>query len=469
MSFLLLETGDRLLQEIGDFILLDGVVDVFDGPALVINGEDVTPLIRLGDIFQNPTFTWRRNQRSLLTFDIEGSYPKRAEVLWYAKDGSVPILGGYIERREPVEVPVDEDVPFCSRVEVVDFSRAYDWSYWIKSYTSDVTRKQILTDLVTEKLFPNAGITLDPAQADGPTYTATVEAPLVFGTAASPMLVAEVMKFLVGADAIDRISPLKVLKVFNIGSEAAPVSFTTANRKASRLTWADSTQTPANTLIGLFGPSGTLMTRQLWIADGVATSWVTDIPAAAAPALVLVDDGVTPALKTVGNGADFEWNTGTSTLSVGTYGTPAAGVRLVLGPSTAAGDPLETDGYLGQYPFKITKTTGATPVVEKLVNFPKITNYAQADIEAQRAHDQFNQDDARVFSIDTLEDGIFPGHALPIDVPEREADDVEAIVTAVQGVANTDLFWEYTVTAEEAELLQIDTIADLRQQLVRAA
>src|SRR5690606_37571621 len=108
-------------------------------------------------------------------------------------------------------------------------------------------------------------------------------------------------------------------------------------------------------IVARCGPQGVARATQRWIADGVATSWVTDIPAVGPPALVLVDDGVTPFLATVGDGAMFEWSATDhapfGTLKVGTYGTPANGVKLVVGPKLAAGDPLETDGFLAAFPF----------------------------------------------------------------------------------------------------------------------
>ncbi len=106
-----------------------------------------------------------------------------------------------------------------------------------------------------------------------------------------------------------------------------------------------------------------------------------------------------------------------------------------------------------------------------MINFPDISQYAQADQAAQDALDQFNQDDARIYTVETQEDGLLPGQLLDIDVPPRDAASKQAIITDVQGTANTALDWEYVITAEESasSLLQADPITDLRRQLGRVA
>lgn len=432
---------------------------VYTEPTLLIGGVDSTDLIYRGDSpFEAPTFSWRRNQRAILTFDIEGLPAKRAEVLWYSKDGSTPIFGGFIERREPIEVPLDAD--YCSRVECVDFSRVYDWCYWTKNYETDRTLKQILQNLVDEKLSAY-GISLDPSQADGPTFTAP------FGW--TNTRVSEVMKSLVGASSIDRITPLKVLKVFEAGSEAAPVSIDATN--CSSLRWADSTQTPANTVICTFGADvnegdDATITYE-WTTDGVATSFAIDgnnIPGSreALPNVVVVDGTPYPIWPiNLGSADDIHWDPHTDD---GTLSFDGASAALVASPGL-----LISLTYFPRLPYSIVKTTGATPRIEVSVDHPKMWHWQQANDQADDDLAQYNQDDVRVFTIDTDEDGIFPGQTLPIDVAEREAGSTEGIVTAVQGVANTSLFWEYTVTAEEAEVLQLDAITDLKQQLGRVA
>lgn len=431
-------------------------------PVVTIAGVDVGDKIRTGEIFQFPTFTWRRNQRAVLTFDIELDPAKRAEVIWYDKSGLIPIIGAFIDRREPIDVPFG--APFCSRVEALDFTQCYDWCYWTKNYLVDKTRKEVLQDLIAEKLGPNYSITLDPSQADGPTYTAP------FGW--TDAKVSQVIKELVGADSIDRITPGKVLKVFVAGSEAAPVSIDADN--CANLKWADSTQTPANTVIGVFGANVTDATHvnQQWLTDGVATSFAINednIPGSreTLPNLATVD-GTDYPIWPVGmapGGDGIEWDPDTNNGTLNFIGTATA---LVAG----VGDLISLS-YFPRLPYRIEKSSGAPVPIETLVPHPDIWQWAQANFAVEQDLAQLDQDDARVFDLDTLEDGLFPGQLLPIDVPEKQAEDVEAIITAVSGVAYaanptvdpSDLYWDYHVTAEEAAALQPDAITDLRRQM----
>lgn len=421
---------------------------------LDINGVQSQSLLRRGGDASPPTFDLARNQRPRMQFDIETATPpaKRVPVVFYDKAGTTKKIGGIVERRTALH----QGGPECYRIEVLGFSRYYDFCYWTKQYTVNTTLKAVLADLVTDKLAAY-GIGLDAAQVDGPTLTAP------FGW--TNRKAADVIKDLVEQTGyMDDTSAELKLRMFAPGTTT--YGTTISNLNASRVNVDDSTQVPATRVICIFGPSGTQLTSQRWVANGVATSWVTDIPAAAAPALLCVDDGVTPFLATVGAGGMFEFDVATSTLSVGTYGTPASGVILTIGPTVAFPG---VEGYLGLYPFTIIKDSLATPVIETVLTFPSITEYAQADATATEQLSQTDQD-PRMLSIDTLLDDITPGMALPINVAEVGAGSTSGIVTKVRATLNTDLFWEYTVEAEETSAsLQKDPLSRLKQVIGQSA
>jgi hypothetical protein len=372
-----------------------------------------------------------------MQFDIETATPpaKRSPVVFYDKAGTTKTIGGIVERRTPLH----QGGPECYRIEVLGFSRYYDFCYWTKQYTADTTLKAVLADLVTDKLAAY-GIGLDAGQVDGPTLTAP------FGW--TNRKVSDVIKDLVEQTGfMEQTSAELKLRMFAPGT--ATYGTTITNLNASQVSWADSTQTPATRVICIFGPTATQEVTQLWTANGSDTSWVTDIPAALgtlAPGYVTVN-GV---INTVGTEAQFEWDAATSTLSVGTASTPSNGhvIELV---------------YIGQFPFEIIKDSLASPAIEAVLTFPSITNYPQADEIAEEQLSQSNQD-PRVLSIDTLLDGITPGMALPINVSEVDAGSTSGLVTAVRGTLNTDLFWEYSISAEETTAsLQKDPISRLKQ------
>jgi hypothetical protein len=421
---------------------------------LDINGVQSQSLLRRGGDASPPTFDLARNQRPRMQFDIETDTPpaKRVPVVFYDKAGTTKKIGGIVERRTALH----QGGPECYRIEVLGFSRYYDFCYWTKQYTADTTLKAVLADLVTDKLAAY-GIGLDAGQVDGPTLTAP------FGWVNRKA--ADVIKDLVEQTGyMDDTSAELKLRMFAPGT--ATYGTTITNLNASRVSVDDSTQVPATRVICIFGPSGTQLTSQRWVANGTDTSWVTDIPAAAGPTLLEVDDGVTPFLATVGAGGMFEFNVATSTLSVGTYGTPASGVILTIGPTVAFPG---VEGYLGLYPFTIVKDSLATPVIETVLTFPSITEYAQADETATEQLAQTDQD-PRVFSIDTLLDNITPGVSLPVNVAEVDAASTSGIVTRVRATLNTDLFWEYTVEAEETSAsLQKDPLSRLKQVIGQSA
>lgn len=448
-SLLLQESGGGLLQEIGDYILLEDSEPVpgpFDPWAITVNGVDQSLNVRT--VARMINLSRPLNERETLTFEfVPGYEPDRlADIGWYAEDGTTKLFGGLLLRRKHKGVESQERTRNMA-CKCVGYSIYSDWCSVTLSYVGPVTLLDILTDLVGPTLLGKYGVTLDPAQVTGPTLTGINWVKKKIKDALRE-LVERCPGFVVRFDAY------KVLKMFEAGTEASTVNVSDAEPNCMDLDWDDSPEPAATVVTGYFGPDAQLLTRMQWIADGVETSWVTDIPAAGAPALVLVDDGITPQLLTVGSGAAFEFDVPTSTLSAGTYGTPANGVILVLGPKIALGDALETDGYMGQYPFTIsaaiTGSPAPEPEIEREFERTDITDYAAAqEIWDQKAA-EFGLE-PKFFTILSREHGWFPGFGVTLEKSERGLTETPAVITNVDLTLTSKKEWLYTIAAQETD------------------
>lgn len=422
-------------------------------PKLTINGVDRTALIRMGDDFQNPTLEMRRNQRGSFQFDIELEPAENDVVIWYGKDGVTPIFGGLVNRLSPVEVPLGAD--YCSRVEVADFSKYYEFGYWTKQYTTNKTVKQVLDDLQADKL-SLWGVTIHASQIAGVTLTAP------FGW--TRVLVAQVIVDLCSTRYIPITSPTKTLRLVEPGTTAAPVNLD--EDTCSRLTWTNNTFRKANTVIGVFGADGALAdtVRKTWTTDGVATSFtiaLTNIPSSPDAPNVVSVNGVDYPLWPLGEGFGLPdgatWDAATAN---GTLTFNGASASLV----DTAGLVVYVD-YRPMYPFEVTKTSGASPQVEIVLDFPKIAHWQQANDATQDALNQLNQTGGKTYIAETIEDGFDIGQLVVIDVPERKAVAVNAVVVTVRGEVHNDLLFEYTIEADSSLVLPPDALSDLKQQI----
>lgn len=531
---------------------------------LVIGGVDHTSLVRRAGRFQAPTFENERRVRGLLEFDIEASPDKYVDVVAYAKDGVTKVFGGLLTRREPIEVPAG--APFCTRCECTDYLIYTDWCYWTKQYTTDQTLLQVLTDLVTEKLAAY-GLSLDPTQPVGPTLSAP------FGW--TRRRVWDVLLDLSLATGYDPAAdPDRVVSMRLPGSLAAPVALTEAARNLSRLTYTDPSAVPANTIIGVFGPSGTGAdpVTYTWTAQaGVYTYSLAGVAVPTSkvwPGLITIsaadlvtNGGFASDLSGWTAGANWSWSGGlaahtagsdetlaqtitcgvgwhriffTANLTAGsvavTFGglpVPNSGTDiyvdippcdLVITPSSdcvgtiddvivvplltypmwpagmapggegiewdeatddgtlsflgAAAQALITGGeliiltYYPQFPFTIEATTGATPRIEQPLVQESVTDYALAQAMVAQALAQ-SDPTARVFTVDTLEDGFAPLQAASFDAPSRNASGISAIVTRVRGTLTTDDYWAYVINADET-VLQPDFVSKYRTLVGRS-
>jgi len=400
---------------------------------------DQTDAVRRGDGFTVPELTLERNVRGRLTFDLESPTRPAAYSTWQL-DGrtGAPRFAGYLTRRTPIAHPAG--APRCYRCEVTDWSIVGDWFFWTKTYDTDRTLAAVLADLVADKLHLY-GVTLAPGQVAGPTLAA--------GTGWTSRRGSDVLRDLVDQTGyMYEISPARVLRMFQPGTDAGPVALSEATNIAD-LTWEDADEIPHTTdVICWFGPATAGERLQTITADGVARAWIMDVaavPGASTRGYVTVD-GIN---KTIGDGAMYQFDSATSTLSVGTDPTPAAGVLIEF-------------FYNAQYPYALRRSTGGSPPVELEVNFPTIIDYAQASAIADQQLAVMTQA-VRVFRTTTLEDGFSPGQATSQDAPSRDAASVTVILTRVSARLETDLLWEWLLEGEETATLQPDYQTDWRR------
>jgi len=422
---------------------------------LTINAVDCTDLIRLGADFQPPSFELHRGERGQLTMDVELSPTQYQELVLTGKDGVTPVFGGTIERISPIEHVLDAD--YCSRLLVIDFRRYFDFCFWTKTYTTSKTVKEILQDLITDKLGVY-GITLAAGQIAGGTIVATADAPVSW----TRVKVLDVIKGLCeDFNLVDTMSPTKVMELAAVGAAgAAPVELN--DETTSRLTWENSTEPPANTVIGVCGANVTGATAVAqWTADGIATVFAIDglnIPASEAWPSVVNIDGVDFPVGLPGDPATerIEWDYALDGGTLSFFGA----YTLSLIPAAA----VIRLRYWPQYPFEVRKTTGATPAIEVLIDFPDVEHWGPGNVKTQAALDALDQA-VRIFAADVVEDGFSPNQLADIDVPERQAASTQAVVTDVHATLLTDLLWEYSLTLQEATVLQAAPLARLKRVL----
>jgi hypothetical protein len=257
-----------------------------------------------------------------------------------------------------------------------------------------------------------------------------------------------------------RLYPTKAIRVMAPGTEAAPYTMTDANPRCTDLRLEDSDTPPSNRVVLWCGPSGNAMATQTWTADGVATEWVTDIPAAAAPPLVYVNDGMSEILATVGAGGMFEFNVAQSKLTVGTHGTPANGTILRLGPTDTF---ASFEGYLAKFPFKVVAASGEEPVLTETRHDATITEYARGVESAASILAEVNQS-PDTLEADSLDHGWRPVQAVTVDLTTPPIDSVFSIGT-VKITLDTDEFWRYTFSSTESEVVVASKL-DLWRQTI---
>jgi hypothetical protein len=404
---------------------------------LTIGGVDKTTSVTQT---RTPRISMPLNGRATMSFTCVNGYTptKRQEVIAYAQDGTTKLFGGVIVQRR-MDAYHERTLPAWTHCECGDYSTYADWCYQTKSYTVGPTLEAVLDDLVADKLTAY-GITVHGSQVTGPTLS-----PFDW----TDKRVSDCLRELSDKTGYAyRIDADKKLRMFVPGTDAAPFGVTSGDPNVEDISWADSTEAPANVVSVRCGPDGTDSVTQTWTQAGGATSWVTDIPAARgawAPGYVTVN-GV---FKTVGDGAMYEWETATSTLTLGTDSTPTNGWSIVL-------------TYVAQFPFSVTATTGASPVIEAVYSYPDVTGYAAAVNLADGLLDRVAQE-PRTISMPSTEIGWLPGQSMSIVHANRDLNDTDATITNVDIELITDSFWRYQLTAQETTAPQPGYVQEWRQ------
>ncbi len=419
---------------------------------LEVDGDDVTQSvdathrvqIELGPL----------NERDRLTFTCKPGYlPNRLdEVYAYKQDGTTLLFGGIVLHRSFDGMLPSANPGYCE-VSCVDFFAYTDWCY--TEYASDVpvTVKEVLEALIAEVL-TDYGFTLDAGQVDGPSVDAV--------DWSTGIRVSDALREIFDRTGyVVRVSPDKKIRMFLPGSEAAPHALTDAAPHCRSLRWSDPDDMDSNHYILDIGPTGTASRVQEWTADGVDTTWEFDVPIAAYPPLIYVDDGVSPFLGTISEpsgGGQFEIDLAANRLQVGTYGTPAAGVVLRFGPSTEFGDAIV--GYTAQYPFRIRVGSGSPAIYGRGAR-PDILEPSIGTSVAEGLLAQINQSPLTV-EVESLDSGWEPGQSLSIALTERVTG-TYAITTAAITLIS-DEFWVYNFEATETTY-QGSYLTEWRQML----
>jgi hypothetical protein len=386
------------------------------------------------------------NDRARATIVVADLMPARyAEVISYAPDGVTPLFGGVIlQRRFAGRNPYDPTYQLT--LELGDWFTYADWSYATKSYPVAVSLKQVLADLVAAHLGAY-GITLDPAQVDGPALVAF---------AWTDKRIADALRELSDRTGyVVRIDPAKRLRMFIPASIPAPVSMTEAAPHCHEITWRDSDRTPYNRVVLHCGPNGVgEPVPYHWVGNG---GHVYNLAGKAVPA-----SSVFPSIATIANVQYPIWPPGAGPPDHIEWDyAKDDGTLTFIGPFSEA---LDTPGadigitYSPQFPFIVTKSTGATPVVEVHESRPDVTSLAVGEEIAAGLLAQL-QEAPREATIATDTDGFVPGQALTIALATTRSIAGTFLITSVtltivQDTAQGDRFWQYTIEAIDSSLYQ---------------
>lgn len=382
------------------------------------------------------------NERHTMRFRMIGQIPfLRGSVEAYAQDGTTKLFSGIVTHRRVV-TQAARSIAFFTDVVCGDYSTFADHCYQTKTYSVGPTLEDVLDDLVADKL-TSYGIAVHGSQVTGPTLE-----PFEWnGKRVSDCLreLTEKTGYFV------RIDADKKLRMQLPGTDAAPYTVTQATPNIEDIEWEDPSSLAPNTVTVRCGPDGVDEVTQTWIQAGGATSWVTDIPAAGGyptPGYVTVN-GVFKTVDTIA-GAQYLWNTDTSTLSLGTDSTPTNGWSIVL-------------VYNGQFPFDVTATTGATPAIETVVTRSDIKHFSAGQEVAEGLLDQLSPS-ARTMRMPSTKIGWLPGQALDLNLSSaRDIEDADATITHADIRMTSDDFWRYTITAQETTIPRGDSLAQWRQ------
>jgi len=245
------------------------------------------------------------------------------------------------------------------------------------------------------------------------------------------------------------VNAAKQLTMAAPGGSSAPVSFTDATPNNQDIGWTDNENTPANTVILACGPTGTAIHTQKWTANGVATSWVADIPAAGPGGHWTVNVGGAYE-GTVGVGAMFSWDWKTRTLT-SNIGAPTNGTVL-------------TFPYMAQFPFIVRATSGASPEIQSLMAAPDVVSPAAGQELANGVLAQLNQESVEI-TAKTKDRGAGVwrvGQALTVNLTGRGLNGTFNVIEVGLELAS-DSYWVWTIRATSSSTYTGNYLDDWRE------
>src|SRR5215472_9059783 len=208
---------------------------------LTVNGVDKTSFVVQGAP-HNPKLTLKQNERTQASFMLDPGYvPTYLDaVIIYDVDGTTAVFGGVVISCQTVGIEPGS-TQFFTSVTCLDWMAYADWAFWTKTYSSTVTVKQVLTDMISDKLGAY-GITLDGSQDNGDTLQP-------FSVTAKKC--SDVLRDVCNACSPTRvviISPAKAIRILTPGTLTAPWNISDATPFAQSFEWQHSTFTPANSV-----------------------------------------------------------------------------------------------------------------------------------------------------------------------------------------------------------------------------
>jgi len=385
------------------------------------------------------------NNRATATFTcIRGYIPDRFdEVTIYKKDGVTPLFGGVIVKRPQSSGQGFDAQLVRTTVEVGDYMTYTQWCYTSLTYSATTTLKQVLLDLVTEKLSAY-GIAVDAGQVDGPNLAAFTW---------ENKRVDEALRELAERTGyVIRITAGKKLTAFVLGTDPAPYSMTDAAPHCTNITWGDGDALPAN-YVELECGQGQQARSEDFAATvppygGGLAYYTTSLPASqnindAWPNTLVVNGAVIGPVSW-GDDVAFAW--------WWDYENHRLTHVEARGGYMPVGGDVITIAYTAQYPFVVSATSGASPRVEYREARPDVFDADQAQEIADGLLEEFDQE-PRTLEAETVDDGFEPGQSLTVNLTARSIAGTFYIDDVVVRILTADN-WEYTVSAVETSTYQ---------------
>lgn len=388
------------------------------------------------DEFDSVEMEFSLNERARAVLVAGDGYvpPRLASVVAYAKDGTTPMFGGFVLSRG-IDALADGIAADRCSAECVDGGAYADVVPVSLSYDEPVDAGDVIADIA--EALEDYGITHTPVS------TGVMLEPFSWVAKIAAEGLREVCE---KANLGWRVKPDLELVTFVPGAVSAPFSITDADLKCSAIRIRDGARPPANRVLLICGPTGPLTTTQRWTANGSDTEWEVDIPAVPGgwqQGYVLEDGAIHRTVSGPGGGGYYEWDDvdGRGKISVGAGSTPSNGTVLEF-------------IYTGQYPFRVTATSGADPAIWYVEARPDVTDFAAGQQLAAAVLDQAAAD-VRELEIETDEDGLEPGQALTVNTALRGGIVGTFLIQSVDVTwAVGDQHWLYRVTAYESASFQ---------------